>query len=97
MDLSIAPVNAPDEWALNICRAIPDVTEYWNPPGGMAFFDRTKYQTAGIGLVFQKMKLKSYPQGNGSEGFIEGLSIIDVMMFNDPTQIQAMLECYERL
>ena len=39
MNLCIKKVNAPDEWALNICKAIPEVTEYWNPPGGKSFFD----------------------------------------------------------
>lgn len=97
MDLAISPVNAPDEWALNICRAIPGVTEYWNPPGGMAFFDRTKYQTANLGLVFQRICLQSYPQGNGTEEFIAGLSVIDAMMFNEPARIREMLGNYDRL
>ena len=31
MNLKIDEVNAPDEWALNICKAYPDADEYWNP------------------------------------------------------------------
>ena len=42
MGLTIDPVNAPDEWALNICRRMTGVTEYWNAPGGIEFFDQSK-------------------------------------------------------
>ena len=97
MNLNIDTVNAPDEWALNICKAIPNVDEYWNPPGGMEFFDREKYERAGIKLVFQKPVLEFYPQRRGKENFEIGLSIIDVMMFNSPDVVNAMLDKYECL
>ena len=82
-----------DEWGLNLCRAIPGITEYWNAPGGAAFYDRKKYQDAGIEIKFQKMILDAYPQKRNS--FEPGLSIIDVMMFNDVPKIQQMMEHYE--
>ena len=82
-----------DEWGLNLCLAIPGTTEYWNAPGGAAFYDRKKYQDAGIEIKFQKMILDEYPQkGNPFE---PGLSIIDVMMFNDVDKIQKMMDHYE--
>lgn len=62
MDINIESVHAPDEWALNICKELPGVNEYWNPPGGMSFFDRSKYENAGIQLKFQKMELLPYNQ-----------------------------------
>lgn len=39
-DMSLATEQplAPDEWALNICKAVGGVEEYWNPPGGEEFF-----------------------------------------------------------
>ena len=43
MGLSIVTPTFPDEWALNICKAHGNVDEYWNPLGGKAFFDRSKY------------------------------------------------------
>ena len=95
MDLAIEPAQAPDEWALNICKVIPGVDEYWNPVGGLAFFDRTKYEKAGIQLFFQEMELSPYPQlGNAFE---PGLSIVDVMMFNSPDAINEMLDQYHLL
>lgn len=97
MDLEIEPVNAPDEWALNICKAIGGIDEYWNPIGGVEFFDREKYEKNNIKLKFQQMNLKPYKQKSGSEDFEAGLSIIDVMMFNSPEKIREMLDDYELL
>ncbi len=92
MDLIIEEPNAPDEWALNICKALGNIDEYWNPPGGMSFFDRNKYIDNNIELKFQKMELSSYNQKR--EAFEEGLSIIDVMMFNSVEEINVMLDKY---
>lgn len=93
MNLHIKPANAPDEWALHICQVLPGVEEYWNPPGGESFFDKQKYDRAGIKLIFQKMSLDEYDQKR--QPFESGLSIIDVMMFNSPLEVNKMLDKYE--
>ncbi len=93
MGLKVESANAPDEWALNICKALGDIDEYWNPPGGQEFFDRAKYEAADIKLVFQKPLLSEYDQKR--EPFEAGLSIIDVMMFNSVEDINKMLDQYE--
>ncbi|MFT3995327.1 MAG: WbqC family protein [Dysgonomonas sp.] len=93
MHLEIEPVNAPDEWALNICKAVDGTTEYWNPIGGTSFFDKTKYEKAGLNIQFQQMNLEPYDQNR--ETFEAGLSIIDVMMFNSPEEINKMLDNYK--
>lgn len=95
MDLQIEEVHAPDEWALNICKALGNVEEYWNPEGGLEFFDRKKYDEAGIKISFLKMNLTKYPQRRPE--FEAGLSIIDVMMFNEPSKINKMLDDYTLL
>ena len=95
MGLDVAPVTAPDEWALNICKAFGGVDEYWNPIGGLSFFDKSKYHNAGIKIYFQEMVLTPYRQ-LGNE-FESGLSIIDVMMFNSPESINEMLDNYRLL
>lgn len=95
MELTIDPVNAPDEWALNICKRMPGVDEYWNPPGGMGFFDSGKYGANKIAIRFQKVRLSEYQQRRAT--FEPGLSIVDVMMFNDVEQINKMLDDYELL
>lgn len=93
MKLVIDLPQAPDEWALNICKAIGDVDEYWNPPGGQEFFDPKKYEDNNILLKFQKAELVPYDQKR--QLFEPGLSIIDVMMFNSPKEICSMLDKYE--
>lgn len=95
MNLTIEKPVAPDEWALNICKAIANVDEYWNPPGGRDFFDRSKYENAGIRLHFQSLNLTPYFQGK--DDFVSGLSIIDVLMFNSIEEINVMLDNYELL
>ncbi|MDO5438341.1 MAG: WbqC family protein [bacterium] len=93
MNLQIEEVNAPDEWALNICKALGNIDEYWNPEGGTEFFDRTKYEKAGIKLYFQKMNIQPYLQGDSVKE--TGLSIIDVLMFNSKEEILEMMNNYE--
>lgn len=95
MNLEIEEANAPDEWALNICKALGNVSEYWNPPGGMSFFDENKYSSNNIKLKFQSVNIKPYIQRIGY--FEPGLSIIDVMMFNSVEEINKMLDDYEIL
>lgn len=93
MKVQIDPVNAADEWALNICKAL-HADEYWNPPGGKSFFDKNKYDNAGINLYFQEVDLEIYSQFD--KEFEAGLSILDVMMFNSPDVINNMLSRYKR-
>lgn len=92
MNLNIDKVNDAGEWALNISKAL-GVDEYINPPGGMELFDKKKFEENGIKLSFLKANLQQYPQKKPS--FFEGLSIIDVMMFNDKKRINDMLNDYE--
>jgi len=93
MDINIEAANEPDEWALNICKAM-GYDEYWNPPNGKSFFDPAKYVKAGIKLVFLEQVLSVYPQGKGRANFEPGLSIVDVMMFNPVEAVNAMLDDY---
>lgn len=93
MDLQIDKAQAPDEWALHICKKLGSNVTYINPIGGMEFFDRKKYENNGVNLQFQKMTIAAYSQRR--EGFEPGLSIIDVMMFNSKDEINKMLDNYE--
>lgn len=93
MGIQIEPPKGPDEWALNICKAIGDVDEYWNPPGGINFFDRLKYDKAGIKIKFLSINLTPYDQRRPT--FEPGLSIIDVMMFNSKDEVNKMLMNYD--
>jgi hypothetical protein len=93
MSLPIEEVNEPDEWALNICKAIGNVDEYWNLSGGESFFDRSKYDRENIQLSFFSAELPPYNQLFGE--YEPGLSIIDVLMFNSIEEINLMLDNYK--
>lgn len=93
MNIDIEPANAPDEWALNICKALGNVDEYWNLPGGQSFFNKKKYENAGINLKFHSAIITEYDQKRNV--FEPGLSILDVMMFNSVDEINKMLDNYE--
>lgn len=93
MNLSIEEAHAPDEWALNICKAIGNVDEYWNLSLGQSFFDITKYDKGNINLKFHSINFTEYYQKQNH--FESGLSILDVMMFNSPEEIRGMLNNYE--
>ncbi|MBC3757747.1 WbqC family protein [Hyunsoonleella sp. SJ7] len=88
MDIEIESVNSPDEWALNICKAL-NADSYYNPPGGRSFFDIEKYDKAGVKLNFLEVNQRSYKQF--SEGFVPYLSIIDTLMFCDKEEIRLIL------
>lgn len=93
MHLEIDAVHAADEWALNICKALGNVTEYWNPPGGKSFFDVSKYEREGIKVCFPQMKECIYKQGR-RENFEPWLSVIDVLMFNSIETVKEMMGQY---
>lgn len=92
MNMKLRTISEPDEWALEISRAL-GAKEYINPPGGIAFFNREKYEKSCIKLTFLKTNLKLYDQNRTS--FESGLSIVDVMMFNSPREIIKMLNNVE--
>lgn len=91
MDIQHEPAKEPGDWALNICKALA-ASSYLNPPGGKEFFTAERFTEAGITLEFYHQELPAYVQRTGT--FEPGLSILDVMMFNSPAEIRAMLDQY---
>ncbi len=81
----------PGDWALHICRQI-GATHYLNPAGGRHLFDPQAYREAGIEIEFLEMEPFRY----ATEPYVfeEGLSILDVLMWNDPAVVrQALRDC----
>ena len=89
MNLIIGEVNHPGEWALNITKSLGG-KEYINPMGGVDIFKREQFSEAGISLKFLGNNLSQYNQRRCV--FQEGLSIIDVMMFNEPAVISNLID-----
>lgn len=73
---------------IDICRRL-DGTVYINPPGGRALYAADEFAAQGLGLQFIRPRLRSYPQFGAD--FVPSLSILDVMMFNAPDQINSTL------
>lgn len=77
---------------IDICRR-EAATEYFNLPGGMALYDQTAFANAGIGLHFLAPQLPHYQQFKCP--FVAGLSMIDVLMFNDQDAVRKMLNSFQ--
>lgn len=88
----INEANAADEWGIKVAKAL-NATTYINAIGGIEFYNQQKYNANNLDIQFIKPVLKPYKQFNNV--FITGLSIIDVMMFNNPEEIKEMLEIHE--
>ena len=91
MDLNISKTCLPDEWALEITKAL-HYEEYINAPGGQAFFNPDKYASAGIKLSFIQPDPVEYVQKIGR--FEPNLSIVDVLMYNSIDEVRDMLTQY---
>lgn len=82
------------ERILSICGAL-GADEYYNAVGGQALYSRKTFEEHGIALSFLCTGELVYHQF-GNE-FQPNLSILDVMMFNAPDRIRAMLNDFTLL
>ncbi|MBZ0204734.1 MAG: WbqC family protein [Flavobacteriales bacterium] len=94
MELEHEPARGPGDWALNISSALK-VKTYINSPGAREYFDPQAFRNAGVELLYLEQELPPYDQR--TPVFEPGLSIIDVMMFNDPSRIREMVARYNLL
>jgi hypothetical protein len=89
MNLKLNEVCHAGQWALRISEAM-NASEYVNPVGGEEIFKSDEFEESNIKLSFLKSKLKPYSQRR--KDFIQGLSIIDVLMFNEVTETYSFLD-----
>lgn len=94
MNIEIPKAKHAGQWALLICEVLK-AKGYVNPIGGKDLFRRDEFEDKGIEIHFVKNRLSQYPQA--SSHFIEGLSIIDVLMFNTREQVIRLIKDYEVL
>lgn len=88
MEINPDNIEHPGQWALEIADAM-DADEYINPPSGYRIFNENEFIERNIELRFIKPNLTPYIQRRGY--FIPGLSIVDVLMWNDKDTIREML------
>ncbi|TVZ59143.1 WbqC-like protein [Flavobacteriaceae bacterium MAR_2010_105] len=75
-----------------ICKHLK-ATHYINPIGGLELYQNQAFLNKEIKLQFIKSQDIVYKQFN--ESFVPWLSILDVMMFNSPKDINTMLTTYD--
>ncbi len=77
-----------------LCKALEAQT-YINPIGGkvMGLYDKDLFLKEQINLEFLKTRFMEYNQFGSN--FIPWLSILDIMMFNDTSEISRMLNEYD--
>jgi hypothetical protein len=80
LELDLSGIEHAGQWALRISRQL-DATEYLNPAGGAALFQPAEFEAAGIRLRFLDL----------APIFVPSLSILDVLMWNDPRVVTAYI------
>ena len=86
--LQLEEIHHPGHWALRIAEAL-QADEYVNPMSGESLYKPEEFAEAGIKLSFLEAGVQPYPQNRHS--FSPGLSILDILMFNDLDSIAAMV------
>ncbi|MFJ4145190.1 WbqC family protein [Pseudomonas sp. NPDC089734] len=84
MKLELPPITHAGQWALEISSLL-GARRYINAPGGREIFIPREWEKRGIELRFLKPSPFTYP--TAPYPFIENLSILDVLMWNEPEVI----------
>lgn len=89
MGLELPPIEHPGAWALEISSAL-NASAYVNPPGGRNLFRKEEFEERNIDLEFTE--LLDFRYATGSYDFVERLSIVDVLMWNEPQMVKRYLD-----
>src|SRR5690606_26056534 len=79
------------ERVLDICNKTK-ATHYVNAPGGKSLYDKQVFQDAQLELSFIRSSLPAYT--HNSKPALMGLSILDVIAWNEPEVIRSMMLQY---
>jgi hypothetical protein len=85
-------VNGAGDWALEISKQ-KKASAYINPISGRELFDKEKFSSNGINILFLKPQEITYNQKRKT--FEPWLSIIDVLMFNGREETIKFLNYYD--
>jgi hypothetical protein len=88
MGLDLSGVEHAGQWALRIAQQL-GAREYVNPRGGSALFRRDEFAQAGIDLSFLDLPPMTYDVTPFV--FVPSLSVLDVLMWNDPTDVVSFI------
>lgn len=79
---------------VEICRCLSSDI-YINPSGGRILYRKEMFEKYGIDLYFLETDFEKVKYRQFGSGFIERLSIIDVLMFNSVDEVRNMLKIYD--
>lgn len=79
---------------IEICRKL-NADTYINPCGGRKLYNHDNFAQEGIQLFFLDTEKDVIFYDQGQKDFVDNLSIIDIMMFNDKETIQKFLGQYK--
>lgn len=88
LGLDLGGVSHPGGWAPAIASTL-QASEYLNPIGGGHLFRQAEFRRLGIELLLLEMPLFEYPTARYS--FEPNLSVLDVLMWNDPGRVREAL------
>jgi hypothetical protein len=89
LELDESAIETPGQWAPRISQSL-GASAYLNPLGGAAIFRREDFHAAGVRPEFLAFEAPIYDTGRYA--FESNLSILDVLMWNDPVQVRAMID-----
>lgn len=100
LDTDILPTTVPyDNHALKAEQRIVDICRrenagtYVNLIGGRSLYDVQRFAERSVQLRFTRSRFPPYRQFK--HDFVPGLSILDVLMFNDTAQLRVQLSAYD--
>lgn len=88
LEIGLDAVDHPGGWAPAISSAL-GADRYLNPVGGHQLFSEQEFTERGIALEF--LEFPTFEYDTGPYAFEPGLSVLDVLMWNDPESIRAAL------
>lgn len=94
LDFNYPEVLGPGDWAPFIAQQL-GASQYVNPISGSPLFNVESFRRLGMELFYSSFSLEKYDTKESE--FISGLSVLDVMMWNSPEQIRAMLTSSHKL
>ena len=84
-ELSVSNDHGRAERLIEITKSLGE-SSYINAVNGQELYEKGFFKEKGIDLYFLKPNLNPYPQGNTKE-FVNGLSMIDVLMWNNKEEV----------
>lgn len=92
LDLVLPAEPGAGGWAPAICDAL-GATAYVNPMSGRDLFNPVDFERRGVDLGF--LEARPFDYETGRFGFEPGLSMLDVLMWNEPVTVLNAVRSYE--